>query len=68
MIAAPQSWSFLRIFSLFAANQWNCLSRNHLHATLGFRGQAQSRLIKIFHALIGKRKLGARLAETSRAW
>ena len=44
-------WPFLHIFSLFAANQCKFLSINHLHAKLGFPGQAQSSLtslIKLF--------------------
>jgi len=39
-------WPFLRVLSLFAANQWKFLSMNNLHTKLTPSGQAQSRLIK----------------------
>jgi hypothetical protein len=44
--SAEQQWPFLRVLSLFAANQWKFLSMNTLHATLSSSGQPRSRLIK----------------------
>ena len=38
--------SFLSLLSLFAANQWKCLSRNHLQITPSFGGQTGSNPVK----------------------
>jgi hypothetical protein len=45
-VVRGQNASFSSLLSLFAANQWKCLSRNNLHAPRSFPDQAQSSLIK----------------------
>ena len=45
----PKGLLFMGLLSLFAANQWKCLSLNPLHAAMSFPGQAQSSLIKPFY-------------------
>jgi len=38
--------AFFGLLRLFAANQYKCLSMNHLHTKLSFPAKAQSSLIK----------------------